>query len=47
MHLVAQLLFNLSGELVELADPDEELKLPTGRSDELGRIRGTDDHYGP
>ncbi len=34
-HLVAQQLFDLSGELAELTDRDLDFKLPTGRGDEF------------
>ncbi|MBX5193635.1 error-prone DNA polymerase [Rhizobium sp. NZLR3b] len=35
VHLVAQQLFDLSGDLSALADRDEAFKLPTGRGDEF------------
>ncbi|MBB4113241.1 error-prone DNA polymerase [Rhizobium sp. BK226] len=35
VHLVAQQLFDLSGDLSSLADRDSEFKLPTGRGDEF------------
>lgn len=35
VHLVAQQLFDLSGNLVGLADRDEEFKLPAGCGDEF------------
>ncbi|GGE07864.1 error-prone DNA polymerase [Rhizobium anhuiense] len=35
VHLVAQQLFDLSGDLSGLADRDSEFKLPTGRGDEF------------
>lgn len=35
VHLVAQQLFDLSGDLTGLADRDEEFKLPAGRGDEF------------
>ncbi|RYE51581.1 MAG: error-prone DNA polymerase, partial [Hyphomicrobiales bacterium] len=35
VHLIAQQLFDLSGDLSGLADHDEELRLPTGRGDEF------------
>jgi error-prone DNA polymerase len=34
-YLVAQQLFDLSSDLVGLADRDEEFKLPAGRGDEF------------
>ncbi len=34
VHLIAQQLFDLSGDLSALADRDGEFKLPTGRGDE-------------
>nr|WP_262529732.1 hypothetical protein [Agrobacterium tumefaciens] len=49
--LVAQQLFDLSGDLTGLADRDEEFKLPAGRGDEFAtdrrevRIRGTSRNY--
>ncbi|MBY5748309.1 error-prone DNA polymerase [Rhizobium leguminosarum] len=42
VHLVAQQLFDLSGDLVGLADRDEEFKLPAGRGDEFARGGGPD-----
>ncbi|WP_296434650.1 MULTISPECIES: error-prone DNA polymerase [unclassified Rhizobium] len=36
VHLVAQQLFDLSGDLSGLADRDAEFKLPAGRGDEFG-----------
>ncbi|MBY3307630.1 hypothetical protein HFO04_33490 [Rhizobium laguerreae] len=36
----AQQLFDLSGDLVGLADRDEEFKLPVGRGDEVARGGG-------
>ncbi|MGZ2459653.1 error-prone DNA polymerase [Rhizobium anhuiense] len=42
VHLVAQQLFDLSGDLVGLADRDEEFKLPAGRGDEFVRGGGPD-----
>lgn len=36
IHLVAQQLFDLSGNLMGLADRDLEFRLPTGRGDEFG-----------
>lgn len=42
VHLVAQQLFDLSGDLVGLADRDEEFRLPTGRGDEFARGGGPD-----
>ena len=42
VHLVAQQLFDLSGDLVGLADRDEEFKLPTGRGDEFAHGGGPD-----
>ncbi|MBY5475295.1 error-prone DNA polymerase [Rhizobium leguminosarum] len=36
VHLVAQQLFDLSGDLSGLADRDADFKLPTGRGDEFG-----------
>ncbi|MHC2459906.1 hypothetical protein ACVMIX_006610 [Rhizobium leguminosarum] len=45
VHLVARQLFDLSGDLVGLADRDEEFKLPAGRAMSLpmaeGLIHGT------
>jgi error-prone DNA polymerase len=35
VHLVAQQLFDLSGDLSGLADRDIDFKLPTGRGDEF------------
>jgi error-prone DNA polymerase len=35
VHLVAQMLFDLSGDLADLADRDSEFKLPAGRGDEF------------
>ncbi len=35
VHLIAQQLFDLSGDLSALADRDGEFKLPTGRGDEF------------
>ncbi|MBY5592369.1 error-prone DNA polymerase [Rhizobium leguminosarum] len=35
VHLIAQQLFDLSGDLSALADSDGEFKLPTGRGDEF------------
>ena len=35
VHLIAQQLFDLSGDLSGLADRDEAFKLPTGRGDEF------------
>ncbi|WP_029872294.1 error-prone DNA polymerase [Rhizobium leguminosarum] len=37
VHLVAQQLFDLSGDLSGLADRDVDFKLPTGRGDEFAR----------
>jgi len=42
VHLVAQQLFDLSGDLSGLADRDTELKLPTGRGDEFAHGGGPD-----
>ncbi|WP_409996262.1 OB-fold nucleic acid binding domain-containing protein [Rhizobium leguminosarum] len=42
VHLVAQQLFDLSGDLTGLADRDEEFKLPAGRGDEFARGGGPD-----
>ncbi|WP_105374734.1 error-prone DNA polymerase [Neorhizobium huautlense] len=44
VHLIAQQLFDLSGDLSGLADRDEAFKLPTGRGDEfaLGSPGGAD-----
>ncbi|MBY5543619.1 PHP domain-containing protein [Rhizobium leguminosarum] len=42
VHLVAQQLFDLSGDLVGLADRDEEFRLPAGRGDEFARGGGSD-----
>lgn len=35
VHLVAQMLFDLSGDLSGLADRDSEFKLPAGRGDDF------------
>ncbi|MDB5522253.1 MAG: dnaE2-2: error-prone polymerase 2 [Rhizobium sp.] len=37
VHLIAQQLFDLSGDLSALADRDGAFKLPTGRGDEFAR----------
>ncbi|NKM29744.1 helix-hairpin-helix domain-containing protein, partial [Rhizobium laguerreae] len=42
VHLVAQQLFDLSGDLTGLANRDEEFKLPAGRGDEFARGGGPD-----
>ncbi len=42
VHLVAQQLFDLSGDLSGLADRDVDFKLPTGRGDEFARGGETD-----
>lgn len=42
VHLVAQQLFDLSGDLVGMAGRDEEFKLPTGRGDEFAHSGGPD-----
>jgi error-prone DNA polymerase len=42
VHLVAQQLFDLSGDLSGLADRDLDFKLPTGRGDEFARGGGPD-----
>jgi error-prone DNA polymerase len=42
VHLVAQQLFDLSGDLSGLADRDLDFKLPTGRGDEFARGSGPD-----
>ncbi|MBY3044232.1 DNA polymerase III subunit alpha [Rhizobium phaseoli] len=42
VHLVAQQLFDLSGDLTGLADRDEEFNLPAGRADEFARGGGPD-----
>ncbi|MBY5711856.1 error-prone DNA polymerase [Rhizobium leguminosarum] len=47
VHLVAQQLFDLSGDLVGLADRDEEFKLPAGRGDEFARGGGPDPRDNP
>jgi hypothetical protein len=39
VHLVAQQLFDLSGDLSGLADRDADFKLPTGRGDEFATVR--------
>lgn len=43
VHLVAQQLFDLSGDLVGLADRDTEFKLPAGRGDEFAHGGGGPD----
>ncbi len=43
VHLVAQQLFDLSGDLVGLADRDTEFKLPSGRGDEFAHGGGGPD----
>ncbi|OCJ58639.1 hypothetical protein A6U94_23900 [Agrobacterium tumefaciens] len=47
VHLVAQQLFDLSANLVGLADRDTELKLPTGRGDEFAHGGGPDSRDSP
>lgn len=49
VHLVAQQLFDLSGDLSGLADRDMEFKLPTGRGDEFahGSPGSPDSRDGP
>lgn len=42
VHLVAQQLFDLSGDLSGLADRDVEFKLPAGRGDEFAHGSGPD-----
>ncbi|MFA1625275.1 error-prone DNA polymerase [Rhizobium mongolense] len=42
VHLVAQQLFDLSGDLSGLADRDIDFKLPTGRGDEFAHGGGPD-----
>lgn len=42
VHLVAQQLFDLSGDLSGLADRDVDFKLPTGRGDEFAHGGGPD-----
>ncbi|MCF1495100.1 DNA polymerase III subunit alpha [Agrobacterium vitis] len=42
VHLVAQQLFDLSGDLSALADRDAEFKLPAGRGDEFAHGGGPD-----
>ncbi|WP_313199408.1 error-prone DNA polymerase [Rhizobium sp.] len=42
VHLVAQQLFDLSGDLSALADRDTEFKLPAGRGDEFAHGGGPD-----
>jgi error-prone DNA polymerase len=42
VHLVAQQLFDLSGDLSGLADRDTEFRLPTGRGDEFAHGGGPD-----
>jgi error-prone DNA polymerase len=42
VHLVAQQLFDLSGDLSALADRDTEFKLPAGRGDEFAHGDGSD-----
>jgi len=43
VHLVAQQLFDLSGDLVGLADRETEFKLPAGRGDEFAHGGGGPD----
>lgn len=43
VHLVAQQLFDLSGDLIGLADRDTEFRLPAGRGDEFGHGGGGPD----
>ncbi|HCJ74076.1 MAG TPA: error-prone DNA polymerase, partial [Agrobacterium sp.] len=43
VHLVAQQLFDLSGDLVGLADRDTEFRLPAGRGDEFAHGGGGPD----
>jgi error-prone DNA polymerase len=47
VHLVAQQLFDLSGDLTGLADRDQEFKLPTGRGDEFAHGGGPDSRDRP
>jgi error-prone DNA polymerase len=47
VHLVAQQLFDLSGDLSGLADRETEFKLPTGRGDELAHGGGPDSRDAP
>jgi error-prone DNA polymerase len=47
VHLVAQQLFDLSGDLSGLADRDTEFKLPTGRGDEFAHGGGPDPRDAP
>ncbi|NEK56001.1 error-prone DNA polymerase, partial [Rhizobium leguminosarum] len=42
VHLVAQQLFDLSGDLSGLADRDIDFKLPTGKGDEFAHGGGPD-----
>jgi error-prone DNA polymerase len=42
VHLVAQQLFDLSGDLSGLGDRDIDFKLPTGRGDEFAHGGGPD-----
>jgi error-prone DNA polymerase len=42
VHLVAQQLFDLSGDLSGLADRDAEFKMPAGRGDEFAHGGGPD-----
>jgi error-prone DNA polymerase len=42
VHLVAQQVFDLSGDLSGLADRDIDFKLPTGRGDEFAHGGGPD-----
>jgi len=46
-HLVAQRLFDLSGDLSGLADRDTEFRLPTGRGDEFAHGGGPDPRDAP
>ena len=47
VHLVAQQLFDLSADLVGLADRDVDFKLPTGRGDEFAHGGGPDSRDRP
>lgn len=47
VHLVAQQLFDLSDDLVGLADRETEFKLPTGRGDEFAHGGGPDSRDRP
>jgi len=47
VHLVAQQLFDLSGDLSGLADKDTEFKLPAASGDEFARGGGPDPRDAP